>query len=87
MAPRPAANPRKSARGYAANPESRRKKAAYDTKFGQKPDQRAKRAELATERRKRGMMGKGGPDLSHTKDGKLVREAPAANRGRNRSKK
>jgi hypothetical protein len=33
------------------------------------------------------MMGKGGPDLSHTKGGKLVREAPAANRARNRGKK
>ena len=87
MAPQSAASPRKSARNYAANPESKRKKAAYDTAFGRKPDQRAKRAELAAERRKRGMMGKGGPDLSHTKSGKLVREAPAANRARNRSKK
>jgi hypothetical protein len=87
MAPRPASNPRKSARAYAASPESKRKKAEYDTAFGRKPDQRAKRAELAAERRKRGMMGKGGPDLSHTKGGKLVREAPAANRARNRGKK
>jgi hypothetical protein len=33
------------------------------------------------------MDGKGGKDLSHTKDGKLVKEDPSANRARNRGKK
>lgn len=87
MAPRKVANPRASARYYRENPEARRKKAEYDTKFGKKPEQREKRAELAKERRKRGIMGKGGGDLSHTKDGRLVRENVSTNRARNRGKK
>lgn len=87
MAPRKVANPRASARYYREHPEARRKKAEYDTKFGKKPEQREKRAELAKERRKRGIMGKGGGDLSHTKDGRLVRENVSTNRARNRGKK
>jgi hypothetical protein len=87
MAPRKVANPRASAKYYRSNAEARRKKAEYDTKFGRKPEQREKRAELARERRKRGIMGKSGPDLSHTKDGRLVREHPSTNRARNRGKK
>jgi hypothetical protein len=33
--------------------------------------------------RKRGMMGKGGDDLSHTKSGRLVKESPSKNSARN----
>ena len=47
----------------------------------------AKRRELAKARRAKGMMGKGGADLSHTKDGKLVKESVSSNRARNRGKK
>jgi hypothetical protein len=36
-----------------------------------------------TERRKRVIAGKGGPDLSHTKSGKMVLESPKKNRARN----
>lgn len=87
MAPRKAANPRATARYYADNPEARAKKDAYNKRFNATPAQKAKRAELARERRKRGMMGKGGADLSHTKDGRLVKENPSTNRARNRGKK
>jgi hypothetical protein len=87
MAPRKVANPRPTAKYYRSNSEARARKAEYDTTFGQKPAQRAKRAELAKERRKRGIMGKGGKDLSHTRDGRLVKENPSTNRARNRSKK
>jgi hypothetical protein len=87
MAPRKVANPRKSAKYYRENPEARAKKKAYDTKFNEKPEQRAKRTELTAERRKRGIDGKGGKDMSHTKDGRIVAEDPSKNRGRNRGKK
>ena len=87
MAPRKTASPKRSASYYARHPEARKKKAAYDKKFNKKPGQRAKRAELVKERRKRDIDGKGGDDLSHTKSGKLVRESPAKNRARNRGKK
>ena len=68
---------------YKANPESYANKLAYDKKRNSSAKQKKYRAELAKARRKRGMMGKGGADLSHTKDGKLVREAPSRNRARN----
>lgn len=87
MAPSKVAHPRESARYYRAHPEARAKKAETDAKVNARPEQREKRAELARERRERGMMGKGGPDLSHTKSGGLVKESPSANRARNRGKK
>lgn len=87
MAPRAVPNPRRSAKAYQASPASRATKKSYDTTFNTKPEQKAKRRELVAERRKRGMDGKGGPDLSHTKSGKLVREAASKNRARNRGKK
>lgn len=73
----------KSARYYAANPEARKKKAAYDKKRNATPKSKKYRAELARARRKRGIMGKGGGDLSHTKKGGLVRESVSKNRARN----
>jgi hypothetical protein len=87
MAPRKVASPRRSAKYYRDNPEARAKKKAYDTKFNEKPEQRAKRSELTTERRKRGIAGKGGKDMSHTRDGRIVAENPSTNRARNRGKK
>ena len=64
-----------------------KKKAETDKKFNAKPEQKAKRRELSKERTKRGIMGKGGKDLSHTKSGGLVKEDPSKNRARNRGKK
>jgi len=87
MAPPKVANPRASARYYRENPDARAQKAKTDTAFNEKPEQRAKRSELAQARRERGLMGKGGPDLSHTKKGTLVRENPSTNRARNRGLK
>jgi hypothetical protein len=87
MAPRKSANPKASAAYYRSHPEARAQKAKYDTKHNAKPGQKAKRKELAEARRKKGMMGKGGDDLSHTKEGGLVKESPSKNRARNRSKK
>lgn len=87
MAPRKSKAPRESAKYYASNPAAKVKKAATDKKINARPEQKAKRRELAKERRKRGVMGKGGNDMSHTKSGKLVSESPAKNRGRNRGRK
>jgi hypothetical protein len=87
MAPRRVANPRRSAQYYRDNPEARAKKAQTDKKVNSRPEQRAKRAELTAERRKRGIDGKGGKDMSHTKDGRIVAENASTNRARNRGKK
>jgi hypothetical protein len=87
MAPRKVASPRRSAKYYRENPEARAKKKAYDTRFNEKPEQRKKRSENTTERRERGIAGKGGKDVSHTKDGRTVLEDPSTNRARNRGKK
>lgn len=73
----------KSAKYYAANPEAAAKKAAYQRKLNKKPSVKKASEERWTERRKRGMAGKGGPDLSHTKDGRMVKESPKRNRARN----
>jgi len=87
MASPKAKNPKKTARFYNDNPNAKAKKDAYNTRFNKKPSQRAKRAELAKVRRDRNVMGKGGNDMSHTKDGRIVSESPSVNRGRNRGKK
>ena len=72
----------KSADYYAANPEARKKKQAYAKKYNASPEQREYRADLAKERRKRGIMSKGGPDVSHKKDGSTTLEDPKKNRAR-----
>ena len=83
MAPRKAATPKRSAAYYRSNPEAYAKKLAYDTKENKSPKDKKYRAELAGERRKRGIMGKGGNDVSHTKSGRTVMESPSKNRARN----
>lgn len=87
MAPRKVANPRKSARNYRKNPASYEKKKAYDRKYNARPEERADRAEHNAERRRRGVYGKGGADMSRTKNGGFVAENPSTNRARNRGKK
>ena len=83
MAPRRSTNPGRSALYYRNNPEAYKKKLEYDTEENKSQEDRTYRSKLAIARRKRGMMGKGGPDLSHTKDGRLVPESPKKNRARN----
>ena len=73
----------KSAKYYAANPEAAAKKAAYQRKLNKKPSVKAASEQRWAERRKRGIAGKGGKDLSHTTDGRMVLESPAKNRARN----
>ena len=69
-----------SADYYKENPESAEKKRAYQREYNKKKSQVDKRVELITERRKRGIYGKGGKDVSHTKNG-LVLKSPSTNRG------
>jgi hypothetical protein len=73
----------KSAKYYAANPKAAAKKAAYQRKLNKKPSVKNASEERWTERRRRDIDGKGGKDLSHTKDGKMVLESPKRNRARN----
>jgi hypothetical protein len=73
----------KSAKYYAANPKAAAKKAAYQRKLNKKPDVKNASEERWTERRRRGIAGKGGHDLSHTKSGRMVLESPSKNRARN----
>lgn len=73
----------KSAKYYAANPEAAAKKAAYQRKLNKKPSVKKASEERWSERRRRGIAGKGGSDLSHTKSGKMVPESPKRNRARN----
>ena len=82
MAPPRAKNPKRSAQYYRDNPEARKKKAEYDTKYHDTPARRKYRAELAQERRDRGIMGMGGKDVSHKKDGSTTLESPSKNRAR-----
>jgi len=74
---------RKSAKYYAKNPEAAAKKAAYQRKYNKKPTVKNASEERWQERRKRGIAGKGGPDLSHTRKGKMVLESRSKNRARN----
>lgn len=71
----------RSAEFYRKNKKSRDKKNEYQKKFNAKPAQRKKRAELVKERRKRGIYGAGGKDVSHQKDGSTRMENPSKNRG------
>ena len=73
----------KSARYYRNNPEAREVKKKYDTSYHQTSARRKYRSKLWMERRKRGLAGKGGSDLSHTKSGGLVQENVSTNRARN----
>ena len=67
---------------HAESPEAKRHKSKYDTEYESTPERLKYREELRQERRKRGIDGKGGPDMSHTKRGTLVAESPHANRAR-----
>lgn len=73
----------KTASYYASNPEAYKKKLEYDKKRNSTKKQKDYRAELARERRARGIMGKGGPDVSHTQGGGYVLENASTNRARN----
>lgn len=76
----------KSAKYYRDHPEARKKKQAYDAKLNRRPEQRKKRSQLVAERRKRGIYGKGGKDVSHEKGGTRLRSVKS-NRGNSKNTK
>ena len=84
----------KSSRHYRSNASSAAKKRAYDRAYSKrtkgslasgakKATLKKKDAERWSARRKAGIAGKGGPDMSHTKSGRMVKESPRKNRARN----
>jgi hypothetical protein len=75
----------KTSKHYASNPKSRAKRQAAQKKINARPSEKKRRRELAAERRKRGIMGKGGKDVSHKKDGSTTLENRSKNRARNGS--
>tara|TARA_R110000822_G_scaffold10982_2_gene40818 strand:- start:1387 stop:1671 length:285 start_codon:yes stop_codon:yes gene_type:complete len=85
MASPKASVPRKSARNYAENPESYRKKLAYDKKYNARPEKKASRAEHGRARYAAKKMGKvlTGRDMSRKSDGSFTPEASSTNRARN----
>ena len=71
MAPKRTKKPGKSAKYYRENPEAYKKKLAYDTKENKSNKDKEYRRKLAISRRKAGLMGKGGKDMCHQKDGSV----------------
>ena len=66
----------------AKSPKALAHKRKYETEYESTPARKKYRRELERERRKRGVAGKGGGDMSHTKTGKIVVEDPHTNRAR-----
>tara|TARA_R100000388_G_scaffold94715_1_gene82947 strand:+ start:513 stop:995 length:483 start_codon:yes stop_codon:yes gene_type:complete len=66
----------------AKSPAALERKRKYETQYESSPARKKYRRELERERRKRGVAGKGGKDMSHTKTGKIVPEDPHTNRAR-----
>jgi hypothetical protein len=61
---------------------------SYDKEYQSSPERKKYRVGLNKANRKAGTYGnKDGKDMSHTKSGKLVKEAQSKNRARNRGKK
>ena len=78
---------KRSARNYRDNPLSRERKNSAQRKRNSLKINKRSRAEHNAARRKAGIYGKGGPDMSRTKRGGFVKENASKNRARNRAKK
>ena len=68
---------------YRSHPEAAAKKVKHQASINKRPEERRRRAELNRERRRRGIDGKGGPDISHTSSGGTTLEDRSTNRARN----
>lgn len=74
----------KSAKYFQTHPEARKKKNEYNTEYHSTDERKSYRAGLNKANRDAKTYGnKDGKDMSHTKVGKLVREAASKNRARN----
>ena len=73
--------PGRTAKFYKDNPDSRKKRLAYQADYNKQPREVKKRVELNAENRKRGTYGNGdGMDVAHTKSGTKLQKA-SVNRG------
>jgi hypothetical protein len=71
-----------TAKFYAANPESRKKRLEYQAEYNKRPEQLKKRIELNKINRDRGQYAdKDGKDMSHKKNGRVIEESASKNRG------
>ena len=88
MAPKrkPVSQLKKSAKNYRTNAAAARRKNHTNSERNKRPENVKYRVEHTAERRRRGIDGKGGKDVSKTTDGRFVLEDPSTNRARNRSK-
>lgn len=76
----------RSAEYYKSHPAAAKKKAEYDKKYHSTPERKAYRRKLARVRRAKGIMGRGGKDVSHTRSGGYRLESVSKNRARNRGR-
>ena len=72
----------KSAKYFASHPEARAKKNAYNKEYHATTERKNYREELNKVNRANKGYGDG-KDLSHTRSGKLIKEARSSNRARN----
>ena len=88
MAPRkkPYDQLKKSAKNYRDNAAAARRKNDTNSERNKRPENVKYRTKHNAERRRRGIYGKGGKDVSQTTGGRFVLENPSTNRARNRSK-
>ena len=77
---------RKSAKNYRDNAAAARRKNDTNSERNKRPENVKYRTKHNAERRRRGIYGKGGKDVSQTTGGRFVLENPSTNRARNRSK-
>ena len=73
----------KTSKYYEENPEAAKKRRKYQRKLNKTKKQKDYRVEHTRERRRRGIDGEGGKDVSKKKNGKFVLEHPYKNRARN----
>lgn len=79
--------PSKSTIYYRNNPEAKKKKDAYNTKYNADPSNVKARTKQNRLRREKGRMGKGGKDVAHTRNGKSTfLQSKSKNRANNRPK-
>ena len=76
----------RTARYYAENAEARKKRLEYQKEYNKSKKEKDKRVELNKANRKAGTYGNGdNMDMSHTREGKIVKEHFKKNRARNGS--
>jgi hypothetical protein len=74
----------KSAKYFQENPKAREKKNEYNKEYHASKDRKEYRAKLNKANRDAKTYGNGdGKDMSHTKEGKVVKENQSKNRSRN----